>query len=66
MRHFILGRVLVMTTLSDLARVKAIFQSRAICAAMGIMGEGSIRKDFEQMASSQSVLSASPTNKESE
>jgi hypothetical protein len=28
-----------MTTLTDLAKVKAIFQQRAMCAVMGITGE---------------------------
>jgi len=35
-----------MNTLSELARVKAIFQQRAICAALGIMGEVNTREDL--------------------
>lgn len=46
--------------LSDFARVKAIFQCRAVCAAMGIMGgENLLRYKSESEA-------PSPTNKTKE
>ena len=48
-----------MTTLSDLARVKAIFQQRAICAALGIMGAAS-NEGAEVESSADAALQPAP------
>lgn len=49
-----------MTALSDLAKVKAIFQQRAICSALGIMWDAS-KEGVGVGISADTALQPSPT-----